>query len=196
MNKVILAGILGGIAMFIWSSIAHTVLPLGEAGVSELSNEMTLLDQMKSSLHERSGLFIFPGRHLDLGKTEQEKAVFKKQYEDTLVTGPVGLLVYHASRPPAMARWLTVEFITELVQALLAVALLAQTRLTTFGGRVAFITVVGVLASITTNISYWNWHGFPPRYTASYMFIVIMGFFIVGLVAAFVLRKQTSLGRV
>lgn len=31
--KILLAGILGGIAMFICTSIAHLVLPLGEAGV-------------------------------------------------------------------------------------------------------------------------------------------------------------------
>ena len=195
MNKVILAGILGGVAMFIWTSIAHTVLPLGEAGVSELSSEIPLLDQMKSSLHDRDGLFVFPGMHTELAKTDQEKADFKKQFEERLASGPVGLLVYHPTRPPAMGRWLTVEFITELVQALLVVALLAQTRLATFGGRVAFITVAGILAAITTNISYWNWYGFPPRYTAGYMFIEIIGFFIVGLVAAFVLRKQTTLVR-
>jgi hypothetical protein len=195
MNKVILAGILGGIAMFIWSSFAYRVLPLGEAGVSELSSEIPLLEQMKSSLHERSGLFLFPGMHLDLAKTEQEKAVIKKQYEEAVARGPVGLLVYHPTRPLAMARWVTVEFITELVQVLLAVALLAQTRLTSFGGRVAFITIAGVLAAITTNVSYWNWFGFPPRYTASHMFIQIIGFFVAGLVAAFVLRRQTLLGR-
>ena len=31
--KILLAGILGGIAMFIWTSIAHLAFPLGEAGL-------------------------------------------------------------------------------------------------------------------------------------------------------------------
>src|SRR2546423_521099 len=62
-------------------------------------------------------------------------------------------------------------------------------RLATFGARAGFITLVGVLAAITTNIPYWNWYGFPTSYTVAYMFIEIIGFLVAGLVAAAVLRK-------
>ena len=75
-----------------------------------------------------------------------------------------------------MGRFLAVEFLTELVEALLAVWLLAQTRFVTFGGRLGFVTAVGILASLATNVSYWNWWGFPGAYTASYMFIQVVGF--------------------
>ncbi len=37
--RVLLAGIAGGIAMFIWACCSHIVLPLGEAGVRMLPNE-------------------------------------------------------------------------------------------------------------------------------------------------------------
>jgi hypothetical protein len=33
-KRIILASVLGGIAMFIWTSTAHMVSPLGEAGIS------------------------------------------------------------------------------------------------------------------------------------------------------------------
>jgi hypothetical protein len=35
-KRIILAGVLGGIAMFIWTAIAHMALPLGEAGIGEI----------------------------------------------------------------------------------------------------------------------------------------------------------------
>lgn len=35
-KRILLAGILGGIAMFAWSTIAHMVLPLGMTGFSEI----------------------------------------------------------------------------------------------------------------------------------------------------------------
>jgi hypothetical protein len=38
-TRVLLAGILGGIAMFVWTTIAHMVLPLGEAGFREIPDE-------------------------------------------------------------------------------------------------------------------------------------------------------------
>jgi ABC-type antimicrobial peptide transport system permease subunit len=46
------------------------------------------------------------------------------------------------------------------------------------------------MAAITTNVSYWNWYGFPGVYTASYMLIEIVGFLLVGVIAALVLRKR------
>jgi len=37
--KIVLAGALGGIAMFIWTSLAHMALPFAEAGLREIRNE-------------------------------------------------------------------------------------------------------------------------------------------------------------
>ena len=51
---------------------------------------------------------------------------------------------------------------------------------------------VGILAAITTNISYWNWYGFPGVYTVSYMCIEIVGVVLVGVVAALLLRKHST----
>ena len=103
---------------------------------------------------------------------------------------PSGLLVYHPpGRPLTLGKLLAIELATELLEAILAVWLLAQTGLITFSSRVGFIVVVGIIAAIATNISYWNWYGFPAVYTTSYMFIQIVGFLCVGLVAAFLLRK-------
>jgi hypothetical protein len=67
---------------------------------------------------------------------------------------------------------------------------LAQTRIVSFAGRVGFVLVAGILAAITTNVSYWNWYGFPCVYTASYMVTQIVGFFLVGVIAALVLPKR------
>jgi glycerol-3-phosphate acyltransferase PlsY len=99
--------------------------------------------------------------------------------------------MYHApGRPFTFGKWLGVEFGTELLQAILVVFLLAQTRIVSFAGRVGFVLVAGILAAITTNVSYWNWYGFPCVYTASYMVIQIVGFFLVGVIAALVLPKR------
>ena len=83
-----------------------------------------------------------------------------------------------------------VEFATELLAAILAVFLLAQARIVSFAGRVGFVFVIGLLAGIATNVSYWNWSGFPGVYVASYMLITVIGFLCVGSVVALVLPKH------
>ncbi|MEY2483688.1 MAG: hypothetical protein QOK24_2216 [Verrucomicrobiota bacterium] len=193
-KRIILAGVLGAIAMFIWTAIAHMALPLGEAGIGEIPNDEAVLAALQTSAGNKTGLYILPGMGLGPDATHAQRSAAMKDYEAKLAKNPSGLLMYHpaGSRPMVMAKYLTIEFATELLQALLVVALLAQTRLVTFGGRVGFVTVTGILAAITTNVSYWNWWGFPTVYIASYMFIEIVGFFLVGLVAAFFFRKSPA----
>ena len=190
--KILLAGILGGIVMFFWTSIAHMFLPLGEAGISEIPNESAVVSAMQSSIGERTGLYIFPGPGVGKNATRQEKHEAMKHMGEKMATNPSGILMYHApGRPMAFGKLLGIEFGTELLEAILVVFLLAQTSIASFAGRVGFVLVAGILASIATNVSYWNWYGFPCVYTASYMLIQVIGFFLVGIVAGFVLRKTS-----
>ena len=183
-KRIILAGVLGGIAMFIWSSIAHIVLPLGEVGISEIPNEPAVLDAMKTSIGA-SGLYIYPGTGTGPNATREQKRAAMQNYGQKLAANPSGLLLYHPPGAQAMTgRQLTTEFVTEFIEALLAAFLLSRTRLAGFGSRVAFVTVIGIAAAITTNIPYWNWYGFPGNYTAAYMAIEIVGYFAAGLVVA------------
>jgi len=190
--KILMAGILGGIVMFIWTSIAHMALPLGEAGIGEIPNESAVLSAMQSNIGDQTGLYIFPGPGLGKNATRQEKDEAMKHIGEKIATNPSGILMYHApGRPLALGKLLGVEFGTELLEAILVVFLLAQTRIASFAGRVGFVLVAGILAAIATNVSYYNWYGFPRVYTASYMLTQIVGFLCVGIVAALVLRKTT-----
>jgi len=191
--KILLAGILGGIAMFIWTSIAHLVLPLGEAGIGEIPNESAVLSAMQSNIGDQTGLYIFPGMGVGKNPTRQEKSEAMKHMAEKIAANPSGILMYHApGRPFTLGKSLGIELATELLEAILVVFLLTQTRIASFGGRVGFVLVAGILAAIATNVSFWNWYGFPSVYVGSYMFIQVIGFLCVGIVAALVLRKHTA----
>ena len=191
-KRILLAGILGGIAMFIWTSIAHMALPLGEAGIGEIPNQPAVLGAMQTNIGQQPGLYLFPGFGLGPNPTRQQRSEAMKHMGERLASNPSGILMYHPpGRAVMMSRLLGIEFATELLESILVVFLLAQTGLVSFGARVGFVTVAGILAAIATNVSYWNWYGFPSVYTASYMFIQIVGFICVGIVAALVLGKRS-----
>jgi hypothetical protein len=193
MIRIFLAGLFGGIGMFIWTSIAHMKLPLGETGVSEIPNERAVVDAMQRNISEKAGFYIFPGFGLGPNPSQAEQSQAMKGMKEKLEREPTGILVYHSAgtRPFQIGNLLTVEFFTELAEAFLAVFLLAQTRLTTYSARVGFVAIVGVVAAIATNISYWNWYGFPGNYTLAYMFVQFVGFVCVGLIAALVLKNRS-----
>lgn len=193
-TRILLAGILGAVAMFAWTAIAHMALPLGEAGVENTTDDEALLSAMKSTVKNKDGLYIYPTMGLPPDATHAQQSAAMEKYPEKLEKNPSGFFIYHpaGSRPMNMGKYLTTEFITELVQALLAVWLLSMTRIVTFGGRLGFVTVAGIMAAISTNVSYWNWWGFPTVYTASYIFIQVVGFFLVGVVAAIMFRRVTA----
>src|SRR4029077_20884024 len=116
--RILLAGILGGIVMFVWTSIAHMALPLGEAGINEIPNESTVLGAMQSSIGDKTGLYIFPGLGVGKNATCEESGEEMKQMQQRITANPSGILMYHPTgRPFAFCKALAVEFSTEVLQA-------------------------------------------------------------------------------
>lgn len=194
MMRILLAGLVGAVAMFAWSFVAHMVLPLGYVGISGMPNESPVLSAMQSSIGDRPGVYIFPsgGAGPDATKEEREEAMKREPAE--FETKPTGLLVY---RPPgdrafAFPKWLMREFVFEFVEALLATWLLAQANLASFAKRVLFVTIIGIVAAITTNMSYWNWYGFTKVYTMGYMTTQVIGFICAGIVVACILKPRAA----
>ena len=65
--RILLAGIVGGIVMFIWTSIAHMALPLREAGINEIPNDSAVLSAMQSSIGDKhENLFRQSPRNLPI----------------------------------------------------------------------------------------------------------------------------------
>ncbi|HTZ94824.1 MAG TPA: hypothetical protein VMB18_00400 [Terriglobales bacterium] len=194
-KRILLAGVLGGIAMFLWSGIAHMATNLGTVGISEIPNEQGVLSAMQAQLGSNSGLYIYPSMGVGPNATREQQQAAMRQYDQKLAANPSGLLIYH---PPGMkgltGTQLGTEFVTELIEALFLAFLLAQTSLRTFGSKLIFVIVAGVMAVITTNIPYWNWYGFPMAYTANYMMTQIVGYIIAGMAAIGVLGKGSASG--
>jgi hypothetical protein len=190
-RRILLAGLLGGLAVFVWTSVAHMALPLGEAGVREIPNDRELLDAMHAKLGDAGGLYLFPGFGLPADATRAQKNAAMSDYGQKLAANPSGLLVYH---PPGAkeltAGQLITELATEIVQVLLIAWLMSKARIGSYVERVGFAVVCGLLLAIPTNMSYWNWYGFPISYTLAYMTTQIVGAALAGLVVAKLLNPK------
>ena len=191
-TRIFLAGILGGIVMFIWNFVAHDLLPLGEMGVRLIPNEDAVTSVLQTNLGDNSGFYVFPSGGLTPGATGEQKKAAMKKAEEQMAAGAGGVLVYRPKRIFNFPKRLGIEFVTEVIESLLAVFLLAQTRIRGFGGKVGFIFTTGILASIVTNVPYANWYGFPKSFTLAQMIMTVVGYLLVGVVAALVLGKRNA----
>jgi len=198
MGKKLLAAVLGGIAFFLWSFVAHMLTGLGETGIQEIPNEQAVVSSIKGSLPD-SGMYAFPGWGLPptASHSEKMKAMQSDAMQAKMKTGPTGIIVYRAGGMGGISlRPMLTELVTNIIQVFLAILLLGQTRIVNFVGRWRFITIAGFLAAISTNISYWNWYGFPGNYTTAYIAVIAVGFAVAGLVAAAIVKPvQEALAR-
>ena len=193
-KRILLAGVLGGIALFAWGSLSHMVLGLPEIGIKEVpeSQEESVKVVLRAALPQ-SGFYFFPGMGIAPGASSQEKQAANKAYQQKYRQGPNGILIFHPEGSELMTpAQLLIQLALTMVEALIAAWLLSLTTLTSISSRVGFVVVLGILMALATNVEYWNWYGFPASYTAAYMLDKVLGFLVVGLVVAFMTRRRVA----
>src|SRR5690242_20353164 len=95
-KRVVLAAVLGSIAIFAWTSVAHMVLHIGESGVQEIpNNEQAVLTAMQAQIGNSSGFYIYPGMGLGPNPTHEQQRAAMAQYDTKLASNPTGILIYH-----------------------------------------------------------------------------------------------------
>jgi hypothetical protein len=178
--RIVLAAVLGGIAMFIWSSFAHVATPLAFMGLQPLPDEVRTIATLHDKLGDKGGLYFFPA----LRPPVDSKAMADQSAR--MKSGPSGLLAY---QPPAtsglMPRQLGAEFGLEVAEAFLAAVVLSA--LARFWPRFGVAVIIGVIAAVSTNFSYWNWYGFSRDYTLANAFMELMKYVVGGLIITIVL---------
>jgi hypothetical protein len=170
-KRILLGGILGGLALFMWGGLSHMVIGLGQVGIQNI--QKPVYDAMKASIAQ-GGFYFFPESDM--------KGNIKDEYKN----GPIGILIFKPTGAGAsMGGQLINETILNIIQTLLAAYLLSlAVKLTRYPQRVGFVFVLGILSAIATNIEYWNWYGFPTTYTMGAIVDKLIGFMVAGLVVA------------
>ena len=196
MKRILLAGILGGLTLFVWLYVAHELLGLGEMGVGEIPNETVVLNAMRGAI-PAPGFYLFPGMGLGPNATSEQRKAAMPEYMKKYEQSPHGVLVYHpASGAYPFGAALGREFALNVLQALLAAWLVSYAASGRgYSTRVGIVVLAGVLVAISTNVEYWNWYAFPGNYVAGYMTTQIVGFVLAGFVIAALVKSGTAAGR-
>ncbi len=179
MNKVLLAGILGGLVAFVCSAAIH-MSPLGSMGLSVLNDkEEAVLAALKSNI-PNDGLYFFPGMEMSKTMTTEEQNAWNAKYK----AGPVGLLLYHPNGGDAMSpKQLGMEFLTTVICGLIAAFILAST-VGSLSSRAILVGLIGLFAWFAISWSQWNWYGFPLKFILLDGLDQVIGWLVAGFVMA------------
>ncbi|HKQ49797.1 MAG TPA: hypothetical protein VJZ71_17115 [Phycisphaerae bacterium] len=182
-RKVITAGALGGMAMFVWGAVAHMALPLGEMGMRDLPNEHMFIPAMKMSIKERGWYRIPPMNLNDTSEAAQ------KAREEKVKTGPLGVLIFDPDGMKPMWMLLMGEFLSNVLAGLLLAAVLSGLNA---GKATGFLVGagMGLFGWLAISASYWNWYRFPTVFTMSEMMQQLIGGALTGLAIGWVLSRR------
>ena len=186
-KRVILAGIVGGILMFNWGFLTHMVLPFGELGVRKLPDEPSVFAPIRSTVKE-PGFYVFPAMDMNAPESEREACLEKAKQ------GPIGVLIVKPQGSEiVLPKLLLNELATNMTSALLAALFLSQLRAgARYWTRVGLVTLLGLFALVTVDFPYWNWYSFPAEFVASEAVEHIVGWFLVGLALAAIVRAPLA----
>lgn len=182
--RLLIASILAGIVMFAWGAVSHMVLGLGSSDMKAIPNEAEVTAMLKSKLSE-PGFYFLPGADMKQ-LTEEEMAAFTAKHKE----GPNAVLIYQPTGDDVMSpKQLGTEFASNVVGAFFA-GLLLTLAAVGFSRGVIITTLLGLISWLSINVSYWNWYRFTTGFTRDELIEQVVGWFLSGIVLAFILRKR------
>jgi hypothetical protein len=185
--RVIIAGILGGIVMFIWGALSHMVFQIGDSGIAPLPNEDAVISALRTNVKE-PGVYFFPGMDMKAELTPEQEAAWTEKYK----AGPVGLIVYRpVGQEPMTPKMLGVELGSNILACLLAAFVLAM-GIPSFIKKVIAATLIGVIGWMSIVASYWNFYGFSDKFVLAELCDQVIGWLLAGIAIAFIVRARPT----
>ena len=171
--KVILAGILGAIVLFVWSAASWMVLPWHMKTIHTFNDEKSVVAIIQANATE-SGVYMLP--------MMDDKGTLKNP---ELAKGPtIFAAIKMQPMNATMTTQMVISFLAQLVPALFVAWILCLARGLSYFGRVGLVLLFGIAGAVASQIPLWNWFGFDEQYISIMMADIIIGWFLAGLVMA------------
>jgi len=166
MKKILLAGLAGGVLMFIWSAIAWVAIPLHTSTIGAMAHEDSVMAAMKTGM-DRKMVYMFPARPTTGGDAAMD--AWKKKYTQ----GPVGMVIYSPAGGDLTKDVLAqvgIGILDDIIVAMIAAWLLSRSTAARSGyfARVMFCGMIGVIICLFIHVFNWNWI-YPADYTTGWI---------------------------
>ena len=186
MIRVLVGGVVGGIVMFFWGFVSHSLLKISESSVRNIPAEPVVTTAMKLAINQ-PGFYYFPGMDHSRTPTPEER----QAWEDKFRRGPTGVLVIHPQGGEfSMVRNLALEFLSNLLAALIVAAVVSQMA-GGFAIQAGAAAGFGLFSWLSISASYGIWYGFPGDFSQAEAIDQVVGWLLAGLgIAAITSRRS------
>lgn len=190
MSKILKAGLLGAVVLFVWGYVSWMVLPWHKTTMHTFKDSTAVSQTIKANA-DVSGMYFLTNmeekeKTATTTGTSSNATATEKSSEPSMFAS----VRLEGSSHDNMTQSLVKCFITQLLAALLVSWLLLRTNGLSYFKRVIFIVVFALAAGIIANVPNWNWFGFDTQYTLVEFADLLIGWFLAGLIMAKICKNR------
>lgn len=191
--RIAIAAAIGGIVMFLWGAVAHTLLPLGEMGMHTAVEQDAALTAITSSASKGEGVYMLPGMDPAMYEDEAANKAFLEANRDKpyalVIYQPAGNAALENMGPNLVKQWASDTLAAGVLAWILSLAPWG------FGRRIAVATAAGAFSWLTISVPYWNWYMFPVDFTLANLAEQVVGWAVGGAASAWWLGRGEKRAR-
>lgn len=189
-GKLIIAAVLGGLAMFIWSAISHSVIPLYNSALQKFINEDAVVQAIQENA-PNCGTYYLPNYpNLHPNATEEEKTAGNQKMEKRMKTGPMMFAFIRLGGMNSIAFSLVGELIANIAAVFFFVLILSAIPTLTLSKRILISIGIGFIIIFSDTISQSIWYSSGLKFTLAETIDQVIGWLVAGLVAGKILPTQ------
>jgi hypothetical protein len=184
--RVLVAGLIGGIVMFLWGVLAHMALGLGNVGIHQPHDENVVLSTLHEGLGDKPGIFLLPS----FDPKQRNDPYQVRAYSQKAIREPYAWVVYlpQGDDMLQMQQQIPRQWAGDTLGALALAFMMGWLGLG-FRRRLGIAAAAAVFAWLGTMVPYWNWYRFPLDFTLAALAEQLIGWLIAGAVMAWWLGR-------
>lgn len=176
--------LLGGVTLFVWSTISWTVLPWHNTTFNVFFDEDEVARVIGANT-PGGGVYLYPGDHHKPGMTPEEEKAATEAVMTKMAAGPFLFVSVSSAGMSSMVPATVKGFIFQILAALVLAMIVVRCGEPGYWERVTIVVLVVIAAGILCYIPSWNWFGFATGYTL----VMFADLLISGLLAGLVIAK-------
>ena len=180
MKTIVLAGVLGGLAAFLWSAISWMALPFHGDELRGIQAPDPVITAFLDALPE-TGIY----HHPPLPPADADEAAMTA-FVERMEKGPrIPLMVFRKEGTnPFPPENFVLSILTNVLGALIAAWLLSRTTVRSYGGRVLFVSALGAFGALAMVVPGWIWWSYPASHGLIECTDAVAAWTLAGLVIA------------
>ncbi|TAJ08416.1 MAG: hypothetical protein EPO61_09960 [Nitrospirae bacterium] len=183
-KPLILGGLFGGLALFVWGAISYMALPWHGMMLEKFTDEAVVAQALTANA-SRSGMYILPNPHKhEPGMTAAQQQAAEEGAKARMMSGPFLFASVSLGGTRDMGQALLLNVLSDILAAALATWLLLQTAHVSYWRRVGFVVVMALTAGVVAHVPSWIWWTFSTSFTLVEFADLLIGWGLAGLVIA------------